>query len=299
MPITVALVHMRLKPLAKKSNLEKARKLVKEAALKGARLVVLPGFVNVGPFFLHYPRTRNRAVTRNQAERIPGNTFEYLSMVALENGVYLVAGPIIERAGPKIFLTTVVIAPNGTLLAKYRKIASNGLDEELGISPGRSLVVVDEVGRSIGLLAEDDIYYPEVARSLLLEGATVFIASLRPGEDEHRVKLSLLARSVENNVPILAVGSVFETVDKIVEMPTMVVEPQSGIVEEINEPKDTFLLVEVMEQPSNIRDIIDTSLRAKALSSIYCKAAKDSLVENLAGRYKLATGTSNEEKEPT
>ena len=79
MPITVALIHMRLKPLAKKSNLEKARKLVKEAALKGARLAVLPAFVNIGPFFLHYPRTRNRAITRNQAERIPGNTFEYLS----------------------------------------------------------------------------------------------------------------------------------------------------------------------------------------------------------------------------
>ncbi|ALL00877.1 putative amidohydrolase [Pyrodictium delaneyi] len=289
MPITVALVHMRLKPLAKKSNLEKARKLIKEAALKGARLVVLPAFVNIGPFFLHYPRTRNRAITRNQAERIPGNTYEYLSMVALENGVYIVAGPLIERAGPKIFLTTIVISPNGSLIAKYRKIASNGLDEELGISPGRNTVVIDDIGRSIGLLAEDDIYYPEVARSLLLEGATAFIATLRPGENENKVKLSLLARSVENNVPILAVGAVFETTDKMVEIPTMVIDPQNGIVEEINEPKDTFLLVEVMEQPSNIRDIVETSLRAKTLASIYCKAAKDSLVENLAGRYKLAS----------
>lgn len=288
MPITVALVHMRLKPLARKTNLERARKLVKEAAMKGARVVVLPAFVNIGPFFLHYPRNRNRAITRNQAERIPGSTFEYLSMVALENGVYLIAGPIIERAGPKIFLTTLVISPNGSLLAKYRKIATNGLDEELGISPGRQIVVVDEIGRSMGVMAEDDLVYPEIARSLLLEGATVYVASLRPGEDVNTVKLLLMARSMENNVPILAVGSVFETVDNMVDMPTLIVDPKKGILEEINGPKDTFFLVEVGEQPPHVHEIVETSMKAKAISTIYCKVAKESLVENLVGRYKQA-----------
>jgi predicted amidohydrolase len=290
-PITVALVHMRLKPLAKKSNMEKVRRLVSEAALKGARVVILPSFVNVGHYFLYYPRTRSRAITRNQAERIPGNTYEYLSMVALESGVYIIAGPIIERAGPKMFLTTMVISPNGSLIAKYRKIASNGLDEEMGISPGRQIVVVDDIGRSMGIMAEDDIFYPEVARSLILEGATVLVASLRPGENVERVKLALLARSMENNVPILAVGSVFESADRVIEMPTMVVDPHNGIVEEVREPKDTFILVEVMEKPSNIHEIVETSLRAKALAAIYCKAAKESLVENIAGRIKSTSST--------
>jgi len=287
-PITVALIHMRLKPLARKTNLERARKLVKEAAMKGARLVVLPAFVNIGPFFLHYPRNRNKAITRNQAERIPGSTFEYLSMVAIENGVYLIAGPIIERAGPKIFLTTMIISPSGSLMAKYRKIASNGLDEELGISSGRQVVVVDEIGRSMGIMAEDDIFYPEIARSLLLEGATLFVTSLRPGVDTSKIKLMLMSRSVENSVPILAVGSVFETIDNIVEIPTMVVDPNKGVIEEISEPKDTYLLVEVVEQPSNMKDIVETSMRAKTLSHIYCKVAKESLIENLVGRYKQA-----------
>ncbi|HIQ55341.1 MAG TPA: carbon-nitrogen hydrolase family protein, partial [Pyrodictium sp.] len=48
MTITVALLHMKLKPLAKRSNLEKARKLIKEAAVRGAKLVVLPSFFNIG-----------------------------------------------------------------------------------------------------------------------------------------------------------------------------------------------------------------------------------------------------------
>ncbi len=286
MPITVALIHMRLKPLAKRSNLEKARKLVKDAAMKGARLIVLPSFVNVGPFFLYYPRNRNRTITRNQAERIPGSTYEYLSMVAIENGVYIIAGPILERAGPKIFLTTMIIAPNGSLVARYRKLASNGVDEDLGISPGRGVLVFNDLGRSIGIMSEDDIYYPEVARSLLLEGATAFIVTLRPGDSVNKIKLALLARSMESNVPVLAVGSVFETVDNVIDVPTMVIDPNEGIVEEINEPKDTFLLVEMVDQPSNIKDIMEAGLRAKTLAGIYCKVAKESLIENLVGRYK-------------
>lgn len=286
MSITVALIHMRLKPLAKKSNLEKARKLVREAALKGASIAVLPSFVNTGPFFLYYPRTRNKSIARNQAERVPGNTFEYLSMMAIENGIYLIAGPIVERAGPKMFLTTLVIMPNGALLTKYRKISCNTVDEDLGISPGREVVVFNEVGRAMGIMSEDDIYYPEIARALLLGGATALVTTLRPGEDVNKVKLTLLARSMENKVPILAVGGAFETVENVIDIPTMVIDPQNGIVEEINEPKDTFLLVEVMEKPSNMRDIVDASLRAKTLASILCKTAKESLIENLVSKYR-------------
>lgn len=280
MPITIALVHMKLKPLAKRSNLEKARKLVKDAAAKGARLVVLPSLVNIGQFFLYYPRNRNRIITRNQAERIPGSTYEYLSMVAIENGVYIIAGPVLERAGPRIFLTTMVIAPNGSLVARYRKLTSNSIDGELGISPGNVTLVFSDLGRSIGILAEDDIYYPEITRSLLLGGATAFIATLRPGDDASKAKLTLLVRSAETNAPILAVGGVFETNENVIDMPTMVIDPVKGIVEEINEPKDTFLLVEMVDEPSNINEILEAVQKAKMLAGIYCKAAKEVLVKN-------------------
>jgi predicted amidohydrolase len=138
-----------------------------------------------------------------------------------------------------------------------------------------------------------------VARSLLLEGATAFIASMRPGSDANAVekaRLALLARSLENRVPIMAVGSVFETLDNMYTMPTMVIDPNQGVVEEIEEPKDTYLLVDMVEEPSNIREIIEVSLRAKAMAPLYCKVAKESLVENLAGRYNLKTQPATEKK---
>ncbi len=281
---TVALIHLRLKLLARRSNLEKARKLVRDAVMRGAKVAVLPAFVNTGAFFLHYPQSRSKVITRNYAEHIPGATTEYFSMVAIENSAYIVLGPIVERAGPRLFLSTVVIAPNGAILAKYRKISLNHIDTSLGISSGRQTIIMNELKRPIGILSEDDLYYPEIARSLILNGATALITSLRPGEDPKRVKLLLQTRSIENNVPILAVGGMLETVDRAFEIPTIVIDPQNGIVEELEEPKDTFVLVEVLEKPTNLKDIIDAGLRSKELSKLYCKAAKESLVENLAGQ---------------
>ncbi len=292
MPLTVALVHMKLKLLTKKANLEKARKLTREAASKGARLVVLPSFVNTAPFFLYYPMPRNKVITKNQAERVPSMTSEYLSMIAAESGVYLVAGPIIERAGPRLFLTTLVIAPTGEIISKYRKLAVNGLDRELGISAGKTPYVLNDerLGRSMGVMAEDDIYYPEVARTLVMMGATALIVSLRIGEPLDKVKLMLLARSFENRVPILAVGGALETPDKYFETPTMIVDPKKGIVDEIKDTTDTFVLVEMDEKPENIREIYEETLKTKTLANLLCKAARENLVEDLIGRLRTGQG---------
>ena len=266
---------MKMKLLAKKANLDKARKLVKEAALKGAKIVVLPSMVNVSPFYLNYPPARAKNVARNQAERIPGSTTDYLSMTAVENGVFLIAGPIIERAGPRLFLSTVVIAPDGSITAKYRKMAINGLDEELGVSSGKTLYVLKNTSRKIGIMAEDDVYHPEIARSLLLMGSTLLIASLRIGDPVNRAKLLLMARAAENQVPVLAVGGALETNERYVEMPTFVVHPELGIRDEMKE-EENYILVEVSDKPDNKRDIVEAMLKAKTLSQIYCKTAKES-----------------------
>ncbi len=284
MPLTIALIHMKMRLLARKSNMEKARKLIRDAAQHGAKIVVLPSMLNSGPFYLYFPLQRSKTVARNQAERIPGPTTELLANAALETSTFIVGGPILERAGPKLFLTSFVISPNGVIMTKYRKVCVNGLDAELGISNGKSLQVLARFPRALGLMAEDDIYNPEIARGLLLMGATVFIASLRFGDDVSKVRTMLIARSIENNVPVLAVGGVFETPSKVFVMPTMVVDPKKGVVEEIEDETDTFMLVEVKDTPEAVYDIIYAALNAKAVSQLYCKAARESIVENLAAK---------------
>jgi predicted amidohydrolase len=283
---------MKLRLLTKKSNLEKARKLTREAAAKGAKLVVLPAFVNTAPFYLYYSMQRNKVIAKNQAERVPSMTSEYLSMIAAESGVYLVAGPIIERAGPRLFLTTLIISPTGEIISKYRKMVINGVDRELGISAGRTPFVLDQLGRSMGIMAEDDLYYPEVARTLVMMGATALVTSLRIGDPVDKIRLMLLARSMENHVPILAVGGALETPDKYYETPTMVVDPEKGIVDEVKDTEDTFVLVEMVERPDNLREIYEETLRTKTLASALCRAARENIVEDLLGKLNREGGAT-------
>ncbi len=276
MSITIALIHMKMRLLAKRANMDKARKLIKQAAVKGAKIVVLPSMVNVAPFYLVYPPARAKYIAKNQAERIPGSTSDFLSMTAVENGVYIIAGPIIERAGPRLFLTTIVLGPDGDIAAKYRKIAVNSRDEELGISGGREFHVIDAGVRKAGLMAEDDIYYPEIARSLLVKGATLFITPLRIGDNVQRTELILSARAVENHTPILAVGGILETSDRYIEMPTMVIHPDKGVDEKMSN-EESFILVEVSPKPDSQSLIDGTLLLAKNLSQIYCRAFRQSI----------------------
>lgn len=50
----ISLTHLKLKEMAKKHNIEKAKKLVKTAKERGAKLVVLPSLFPVGNGFEVY-----------------------------------------------------------------------------------------------------------------------------------------------------------------------------------------------------------------------------------------------------
>ena len=72
----------------KRRNIERAERLLRDAAADGAGLVVLPEKFNVlgGPDEL-----------RAGAEPIPGPTTEWAAGLARELGLWLVAGSIVER----------------------------------------------------------------------------------------------------------------------------------------------------------------------------------------------------------
>lgn len=231
----VAIVHTAFKLNAKKHNLDKVKRLVREAREKGATVTILPGMFNHGPVLSFFQPSQCSIVIRNQAEKIPlGSTVSLLLNLAATQGLFIITGPIIERAGPRTFLTSLAVSPTGILLAKYRKIALNPEDEEYGFTSGKSVTVVS-IKESFGLLAENDLYYPEIARGLLLRGATALLAFLRvyPHFDL-RVKRLLEARSIENRLPLVAVGGAVMSQDKILaETPSFIVDPSEGIVEEI------------------------------------------------------------------
>ena len=93
------------------ANLERAAALVRAAAQRGARLVVLPEV-----FAWRGPRSEEQA----HAETVPGPAVDAMAAVARETGVYLLMGSILERAGAgeeRSFNTSCLLSPCGEILA--------------------------------------------------------------------------------------------------------------------------------------------------------------------------------------
>ncbi len=191
----------------KAANLETALGLIDRAAAAGARLVALP---EVWSYL--GPESGNRA----NAEPIPGPTIDRLADRARRLGIYLHAGSIheIEPGDPRLYNTTVVIDPDGDLIARYRKIhmfdvVLDGVanyQESATISPGDEIAVVDVDGVPIGLAICYDLRFPELFRILALRGAEVIVLpaafTMTTGKDHWEVLIR--ARAIENGVFMVA-----------------------------------------------------------------------------------------------
>ena len=99
----------------KAANLDEARRWVRAAASKGARVIALPEvFIWRG----------SKSDERKSAEPIPGPASQELAGLARELGIYLLGGSILEEipGSDKAYNTSLLFGPQGNLLASYRKI---------------------------------------------------------------------------------------------------------------------------------------------------------------------------------
>jgi predicted amidohydrolase len=124
---------------------------------------------------------------------IPGQETELYSKCAKQNDIFIVAAAMEhdEDWPGRIFNTAFIIDPKGTVILKYRKWAAGNDQVEISCSPcdvldrymeiygkGKTVsqtlfpVVQTEIGR-LGCMICYDGYFPEVARSLALNGAEV------------------------------------------------------------------------------------------------------------------------------
>nr|WP_010281123.1 nitrilase family protein [Bacillus timonensis] len=167
-PVNVAVVQMdpQVGLANKEGNIEKTLSFIEQASNNGANLIVLPELCNTGYSF------ENRLDAFAHAEPVPGGpTIEKWMEKAKEKNVYIAAG-ITEVDGEKLYNTSVLIGPKG-YIGKYRKTHLWN-QEKLFFTPGDIgyPVFETEIGR-IGLLICWDIWFPEVARILSMQGADI------------------------------------------------------------------------------------------------------------------------------
>ncbi|PZF75743.1 N-carbamoylputrescine amidase [Aestuariivirga litoralis] len=155
-------------------NCDKAERLVRDAAAKGAQLVLLQELFD-GDYFCieQHARFLKQA---HEIDRHP--TVKRFAALAKELGVVLPVS-VFERAGNAHYNTTVIVDADGRELGIYRKSHipdGRGYQEKFYFSPGDTgFKVWDTAAGRIGLGICWDQWFPECARAMALMGAEVLL----------------------------------------------------------------------------------------------------------------------------
>jgi N-carbamoylputrescine amidase len=169
--VKLGLIQMRcsINPL---ENVDKAEKMIRQAASEGANIICLQEIFNT----VYFCQSEDHSYFRF-AEGIPGPTTTRLGKTAKELGVVIVA-PIFERRAAGVYHNSAaIIDADGSCLGKYRKmhIPDDPLFyEKFYFAPG-------DLGfrswktrfATIGVLICWDQWYPEAARLTALSGAEI------------------------------------------------------------------------------------------------------------------------------
>ena len=184
--VKVAAIHYRPEnTTSAMENLELFSRYIESAADSNADIVCLPEGITMVGTGLSYS---------DVAEAVPGPSTEFLGTLASQYSIYVVAG-ILEREGPVIYNTAVLIDREGKLAGKYRKVSLPREEIDGGITPGNSYPVFDTDFGRIGMMICWDLEFPEVARQLAVQGAEVIFMPIWGGN------LTLAsARAIENQI---------------------------------------------------------------------------------------------------
>ncbi len=215
--VTVGLVQQRCCE-NRQENIDKSCQGIREAAAKGARLVVLQE-LHCG---LYFCQTEDTACF-DQAETIPGPATETFGALARELGIVIVTSLFEKRAPGLYHNTAVVLESDGSIAGIYRKMHipdDPGYYEKFFFTPGDlGFTPIDtSVGR-LGVLICWDQWYPEAARLMAMAGAEMLIYPTAIGYDpadvpdeqtRQRDAWVTIQRShaIANGIPVLSVNRV-------------------------------------------------------------------------------------------
>ena len=168
--VTVALVQMAPVLANSEANLRKMGDFVEKiCSEQKTDLIVFPE--------LSYTGTELGLRATDLAERVPGHASNYLAKRANDFNTHIVFGLVIKEKVESILYNGVVcLGPEGDVAGDYRKVHLLGEERQVYRNGFRFVSVEAEWGR-FGLMIGSDLAFPEVARSLTLEGAELVVVS--------------------------------------------------------------------------------------------------------------------------
>ena len=197
--LRIALIQQDTVWLDPAANLARVRGFLEQAARAGARVAVFPELFTLG--FTMAPEPF--------AESIPGPTVDALAALSRAFGLYII-GSVVESHRPHPRNAAFVTAPDGSLVAAYRKIHPFSYGEEnLHYTGGTECPLFEIDGIPCGLQICYDLRFPEPFRALAAKGAeVVFVPANWPLRRISAWSTLLAARAIENQMALCGVNRV-------------------------------------------------------------------------------------------
>ena len=221
--VTIAVVQMKPRLGEAEENLVKMSETIsKIASQQRVDLIVFPELITSGyELGLRFTEL---------AQRVPGPTINLLAQRANEYGVYIAFGMVTkERVESVLYNSAIVVGPDGELLDAYTKIHLRG-EERMAFREGFKLPIIPTEIGNIGLMIGYDLAFPEVARSLVLDGADILcvMANWEAAQIDEW-KTYLRARAYENSVFVVGANRIGEDVTLNFGGESMIVGPRGQI----------------------------------------------------------------------
>ncbi len=207
----------------REGNVAKADRLVRQAAARGAQVVLIPELFET-PYFCAVQKSS----FYDLAHPLSGHPIvAHFRRLAADLGVVIPVS-LYERAGVALFNSVVVIDADGKVVGHYRKShipQAVGYEEKYYFSPGDTgfKPIATAYGK-LGIAICWDQWFPEAARALVLQGAEFLMYPTAIGTEPNEPSLDSMehwrivmrGHAGANMVPVVAANRIgLETTDAV------------------------------------------------------------------------------------
>lgn len=219
--------QMDVEPANPEKNRQKVKQWLEEQVPKHQPdIIVLPEMWNTG-----YALERLEDLADDNGKE----TLELLKPLAKKYGVHIIAGSIANKRKDGIYNSGMVIRKDGELIHEYDKMhLVPMLNEPNFLQGGQSKGAIFELdGVKMGVVICYDLRFPELMRSIALQGAEVIhVVAQWPESRRTHWRYLQHARAIENECYVISANSAGICNDTQFAGESLVIEPNGDIVAE-------------------------------------------------------------------
>jgi omega-amidase len=229
------------------ANVAKLRDFAFRARDAGCELVVFPEMADT---------TCDMEAARQHGASWDGGAFAAVQAIAREASLCIVCG-LSERDGERLFNSVAIVAPDGALLARYRKthlITTEPFSEEKVFTAGDALRTFEFGGFTFGVMVCYDLRFPEVARHYATHGAeAIVMPSAWPASRIAHWRTLVAARAIENQLYLACANRTGIDGEVVFGGTSLIVDPWGEAIAAASE-RDEELVVAAIEL-QRVRDV--------------------------------------------